>query len=138
MKTIKEFVEQSNIDASLIRATVRQVGGWEAFKELAQDVTNHGAAGGFVGFTYYTDTVAFSKRSKAAIVDRLSTIADELGENALLCLAGFNCLKDYTVEEVADGLYNPRSDYRTAVYNALAWFVLEEVARSYCDMVDGY
>lgn len=137
MKTIKEFVEQSNIDAKLIRATVRQIGGLEEFKERAQDVTNHGAAGGFIGFTYYADTITFTKRNKAAIVDMLSALADDLGENTLSCLAGFNCLKDYTVEEVADGLYNPRSDHRTAVYNALAWFALEEVARSYCDVAEG-
>jgi len=30
--------------ASLASAVIRQCGGWESFKEMAQDVANHGAA----------------------------------------------------------------------------------------------
>jgi len=29
-----------------------------------------------------------------------------------------------------DGLYNPKSDDKTTVYNALAWYALEDVAHT--------
>ena len=47
MKTLKEFTEKSHINESLVRAVVRQSGGWEDFKEKALDVANHGAYAGF-------------------------------------------------------------------------------------------
>lgn len=134
MKTITQFCEKSHLPTSLIRATIRQIGGFDEFKERAEDICNHGAAGGFAGFTYYTDTVKFTKANKKAIVDACSQMADDLGESgAIALIAGFNCLKGETQEDIADGLYNPRSDNRQMVYNALAWFALEEVARSWVD-----
>lgn len=137
MKTIKQFTEKSDIPASLIRAVVRQVGGWDEFKELAQDVNDYGAAGGFAGFTYHLDTVAFTKRNKAAIIDLCKQRADDFGNDGIISLiASFGSMKDETQEDIADGLYNPRSDNRTTVYNILSWFALEEVARSYCDLME--
>jgi hypothetical protein len=137
MKTTqKQLIESSNIDASLIRAVVRQLGGWDEFTEHAQDVCNHGMTGGFVGFTYYTDTVAFAKRNKAAILDLCKQMSDDFGQSGTIeFIASFNCLKGTSQEEVADGLYNPKSDDRTTIYNALAWFAGEEVCRAYDDMV---
>lgn len=131
---MKAFIAHSHIDATLIRSTVRQFGGWKYFKESAQDIANHGAAGGFSGFTYYSDTVPFAKRNKAAIIAYAENIAQELGESgAVECIASFQCLKHYSQAEVAEGLYNPRSEAKTDIFNALAWFALEEVARSYVD-----
>lgn len=138
MKTIKQFAEKSHVDASLIRAVVRQIGGWEEFKDHAEDVCDHGASGGFSGFTYYSDTVAFTKRNKAAILDFCKQYADDFDNSGVIDLiASFRGMKGETQEDIADGLYNPRSDNRTTVYNILAWFALEEVARAYCDSVEG-
>lgn len=64
MKTIKDFIEAGNIEGKLVKAVIRQVGCWEYFKEVAENVTNHGAAGGFCGFTYYGDTIDFTKRNR--------------------------------------------------------------------------
>lgn len=139
MKTLKQFVTQSNLDSKLLRAVVRQVGGWENFKEIARDVASHGASGGFSGFIYYMDTVAFTKRNKAAVVASLENLASDIGEGGIISLlAGSNCLKGESQEAIAGGLYNPRHPDRTTVYNALAWYALEEACRSYCDLVDGY
>jgi hypothetical protein len=132
MKTIKEFAEKSHIDASLIRAVVSQIGGWQEFKDHADDVTNHGASGGFSGFTYYTDTVSFTKRHKAAIMKMAESMADDLGESLYAMIGGFNCLK-ISEGEAAEAIHNPRSEERTNVYNALAWFALEEVCRSFVE-----
>ena len=136
MKTIKAFIENSNLEAKLIRSVVRQIGGWDEFKDRAQDVANGGAAAGWVGFTYYTDTVAFAKRNKRAIEGLLKDLADSIGEDFAKTLTSFNCLQGYEGFEILDGYYNPRSEMRTQVYNALAWFALEEVCRSYCDWIE--
>lgn len=135
MKTLKQFTSQSNIPATLIRAVVRKIGGWDSFKDHAEDVSNHGASGGFSGFCYYSDTVKFAASHKNDIMLYANDMARDIGEDSAISLiAGFNCLKMDAVE-VAEALYNPRSDERTMVYNALAWFALEEVSRNYCDMV---
>lgn len=135
IKTQKQFIEQTNIPAKLVRAVVRQIGGWEEFKECANDVTNHGANGGFSGFVYYNETVPFFKRNKKEIIELVRSMAEELGENSMSLVAGFNCLKT-DAETVADAIYNPRTEDPENVRNALAWFALEEVARSYVDLSD--
>ena len=72
MKTLslKQLIEKSgHIDPKLIRAVVNQFGGWESFKESAEDVTNHGIDGGYGGFVYYNETCAFFKRNRGAIME---------------------------------------------------------------------
>jgi hypothetical protein len=135
MKLSAFIAQASNISASLIRSTVRQMGGWEEFKAHAADVTNHGAAGGFRGFCYYTETVAFTQRNRKAILAMAEEMGQELGEGgAIGCIASFQCLKgNYTQAEIAEAVYNYRSENRTQVYNALAWYALEEVCRAYMD-----
>lgn len=130
-----EFCSKSHIDAGLIRATVRQAGGWDSFKEIAQDVANNGANAGWHGFTYYADTVKFATRNKAAILDFAKQMAADMGEELYAMIGGFNCLK-ISATEAAEAIHNAKSDERTSVYNALAWFALEEVSRSYADQCE--
>lgn len=130
-----EFIKQSHIPASLIKATVHQIGGWEEFKEHAEDVTNHGASGGFSGFIYYSDTVEFTETNKATILAFAKEQAADFGESLFSMVGGFNCLK-ISPEEVAEAIYNHNSENQTMVYNALAWYILEEVCRSYVDLED--
>ena len=133
--TLSEFTKESHITEKLVRAVVRQSGGWESFKEMAEDITNHGVDGGFHGWIYHADTVQFAKRNKADIMELARQMADDLGEPLYRMIGGFNCLK-MEESEVAEAIHNPRSDDRTQVFNALAWFAVEEVARSYCDLND--
>jgi hypothetical protein len=133
--TLTNFCEHSNIPAALIRATVRQVGGWDSFKEMAQDVSNHGANGGFHGFIYYKDTLSFSKRNKAEILEMAKQQADDFGAELYAMIGGFNCLK-ISATEAAEAIHNPRSEERDNVFNALAWYALEEVSRAYCDAME--
>lgn len=135
--TIKTFAAESHIPATLIRAVVRQVGGWASFREMAADVANHGADAGFSGFCYYTDTVAFTKRQKSAVLEMAKEQASDFGSDSVYSMiAGFRCTTAGSAEEVAEAIHNPRSEDRTAVFNALAWYALEEVARSYVDFCD--
>lgn len=135
MRTIKGFAEKSNIDASLVRAVIRQIGGWQKFKDRAPDVTNCGANRGFSGFVYYRDTVPFFKRNKTAIMSLAKDMASDLGQDVYEMIAGFNCLKTDS-GTVAEAIHNPRTDDPEQVRNALAWFALEEVARAYCDALE--
>lgn len=135
MKTLKQFVKASHINEQLIRAVIRQIGGLNSFKQSAHDVANYGANRGFSGFIYYTDTNTFFKRNKAAILECANELANELGEEVLAMIAGFNCLKT-DVATVSEAMHNPRTNDPENVRNALAWFALEEVARSYSDLLE--
>ena len=129
---ISTVSNNSGISRRLILATIRQLGG----RESLEDVANHGASGGYSGFTYYTDTVSFFRRNRKDIVEMVKNMAREMGETAHTIVCGFNCLApcdDQTMESVARCLYGRITDDDTQTANALAWFALEEVARAFSD-----
>lgn len=122
-----------NVPDTLARAVIRQLGGWEAFQESAPDIARHGVDGGFSGFIYYSDTVAFTRRNLPAIRAAARSMAGEFDQGIGEFLAGFGCLKGYSADECAEAFYSGKGDASQAVYNALAWFAAEEVARSFDD-----
>lgn len=133
--TLNDFINKSGLPAKLVRSTVRQIGGWEEFKRAARDIARHGANGGFHGFVYYTDTVAFTKRNKIEIITLAERQAYELGEDDVISMiAGFRSLNDIRPSQVARALYDSKSEAQTEVFNTLAWYALEEVARAYDGM----
>jgi hypothetical protein len=117
------------MNKKLINAVAKQIGGMTYLKEHASDICNYGASGGVSGFIYYTDTIAFTTRNHALIMELLNNYADDMGVNALELLNSFNCFNDMKEHEIFDGLMNKNSEDRTTIYNGLAWFALEEVAR---------
>ena len=138
--TLSQFVAESGLNASLVRSTVRQMGGWDSFQESAQDVCNHGANAGFGGFIYHSDTVPFAKRNKKALLEMCKEQAEDYyGIESGVCefIAGFNCV-NLSREAIAIALYTGKGDSVTEVYNALAWYALEEVARRYCDILESF
>ena len=136
--TLKNFIQKSHINDKLIRAVVRQMGGYYYFTEYAQEITNHGINGGFPGFIYYVDTVAFAKRNLKTILEMAEEIATDLGEtDGYQLIAGFTSLRkshDLTGGRVANIISKPEHKAYTDVMNALAGFAAEEVARSYDDI----
>ena len=100
-----------------------------------RDVVNTGASSAFTGFTYYKDTLAFFHKNKAAIVQAVKEMADDLGVGCIQMVMGFNCLKgDVEEEEVGKVLYGKGNEAgELLVKNALSWFALEEVARYLVD-----
>lgn len=124
---MKTYVKSSDTRfPSLTRAVVRSLGG----RDSLEDVCNHGAAGGFAGFTYYKDTLAFFGAHKADIMQLAKDMAADFGQDALQMIAGFQCLKDDKLScmDVAEAI-NGDTENTTNVQNALAWFALEEIAR---------
>ena len=132
--TLTEFNKNCNIDSSLVRAVVKQIGGWDSFKDTASDVSNHGASCGYCGFTYYTETCAFYAKNRGAILALLNDLSESIGEDILTLVQNFGCLgKDYTLDEIGKTIYGNKNQHETNVANALAWFALEEVCRAYAD-----
>jgi hypothetical protein len=132
--SLVNLIYSTNIPESLVRAVVRQMGGWESFKESAPDITRHGIDGGFHGFLYYSETVPFAKRNRKAILEMATQQADDLGMGLVEMVKGFNCLKGATETEIVEGLAGATDE--TQVPNGLAWYAGEEVARAYCDMTE--
>jgi len=94
------------------------------------DIHSYGIEGGFGGFIYYSDTVAFAEQNKSDILEIARDMADSLGEDGPYSLiAGFACLGDgYTADSVADAINDEDHEDRTQVLNAMAWFAAEEFA----------
>jgi len=113
----------------LQRAVKRQLGSdtMQEFLETLQEVANHGAGGGFSGFTYYGETVDFARRNRALIWEQLEEDSDNFGQSVADMVCGFNCFKEYTPNEILAGLYE-RGENVTTVYNGLSWYALESVA----------
>ena len=138
---MKTLIANSSIPATLIRAVVKNMNGWDSFKESAQDVVDHGAACGFGNFIYYTDTVAFTTKNRKAIAELAAQQASDFGDSSEIeMILGFNQLKhdDLTSSDIARALYGRLTDddKKTMIYNALAWYALEVVAWAYCDLLE--
>lgn len=137
--TLAKLCEQSNIPDSLIRAVVRQMGGWESFTETARDICLGGIDGGFTGFIYNRETKAFAKRNRASIADLAESQAQEFGSDIFTMIKGFGCLKNDGIEtgDIASALFGGKEREMTGtVLNALAWYAGEEVSREYCRLAD--
>lgn len=132
--TIKQMIENSDIPASLIRAVIRQSGGFDCFKEKASDIYNHGIAlvGGWI---YYSETCAFYAKHRKDIIKVCSDDSSHVYGNDCMIdyIKSFNML-DATEEEIGLTLYGNKGQHDTQVANALTWFAAEEVYRLYCEM----
>lgn len=138
-KGLSSLIESTNIPAELVRAVVRQMGGWNSFSESAPDITRHGIDGGFSGFIYNCDTESFARRNRTAIATMAEDQASDFGTSATEMIQGFGCFRNDkpTESEIGLALYvGKNKDDGANVLNALAWYAGEEVARAYCDAFD--
>lgn len=122
----------------LATAVINQYGGFEALSECYSDVCNHGIDGGFNGWIATHDMVEFYKDNKTGILNFAKETAEELGSEGLLeMVSEFNRIRgEYNLSEIAEGLYDPESEHHDIIAEMMAWFVAEEVARSYERMVE--
>ena len=102
--------------------------------ETLKNVCNNGASGGIHGFIYYSDTEEFFEKNKKLILEKLESDYIDFGYKSISdMLLSFNCINSDTPEhEIYKILYSKskKSDCYTEVSNALAWYCLEETARS--------
>lgn len=118
---------------AMARRVMNQLGGWVDFRDSARDISEHGAMGGFPGFCYYSDTVGFAERNKSLILRILTQEADEAGLHGPYSMVSeWRIWRDrsprMSPDRIADALYNPLSEDRDDVMNALAWGMLESAA----------
>ena len=136
--TMKDFIKKSSLDGAIVRAVVKQLGGWTDAKESMLDIARHGIDGGFHGFVYYADTIDFFKRNKKSILAMADEYAREFGHaGALDLFSSFNCMKEFSQDEIARAIYAGKGDCKEQIMNCLAWFAGEEVSRSYYDICEG-
>jgi hypothetical protein len=126
-------------------ATIRNViaalghtpnGGRESLVELSgnlADCAKHGADGGFPGFIYYNETVAFFLHNRKDIVKNLEITANGLGEDLIKMVQNFGVFRYSTPPtsgEIGKALWDTGKvqDSLTPLYNVFAWFCLEEIS----------
>ena len=134
--TMKRFIDRSNLPAPLIRAVVKQSGGWNSFQEMARDVATHGADAGFSGWIYYRETMEFFRKNRKVVLEYAEEMAQDLGEPMLSMIQGFGIFRDAPIDtqDLAKALYAGKGPEVATVYNVMSWFSLEEVARAYDDL----
>jgi len=130
------FVAHSNY-AMLTIAVIEQCGDWEVFEEIAENVASYGASGGFSGFTYYSDTIAFYDANRALILSAFAIECHEIGMGAAECLHNFNCVdcRLDVCERFLMGL--SAFEDETQLKNALSLWALERVAADYVGTLEG-
>lgn len=139
---IKETMEQTSFVSgfcadieALAAAVIRQSGGWETFKENAPDISRHGIDGGFHGWTYTVDTVAFYRQNRPLILDWLAMLASDHGVDPVAMVAGWRCMEGCSQAEILATMAGTVINNNVA--NGLAWGAAEEMARRYSDAWEG-
>lgn len=129
----------------LQQAVIEQMGYNELTPECAttlKDVmrSREGAAAGFTGFIYYSETCKFFDDNKKLIIEELQQDAQDLGCPSITdMVCGFNCLKDVVnAWEVENVLIfdSPDDENETTIKNALAWYALEQTAYKLEEVID--
>jgi hypothetical protein len=148
MKSLKIVLQENSHQKQLIKAVINQLGGPELertsangktqerpFYELQIENTLHGGANcGINGFIYYSDTVSFWRKNRAAITAALEQLAGDLGEDLLNMVSSFKSIKDqYSATEIGKAIFGRYNEEFTGIYDTLANFALEEVARMFED-----
>jgi hypothetical protein len=139
---IRYISENSNWSPVTVRHVVTALGyspngGFVTLKGLSSilmDCAQHGADGGFPGFSYYDDTLSFFKRNRQDIVKNLELTAEKLGEDIIKLVQSFGvfrCDVPPSPANVSRALWGTGGLKRdlTGIYNVFAWFCFEEVSR---------
>ena len=140
ISTKKEFIKNSHLSEKLINSVISQFGGWETFKELAEDVTNYGIDGGFSGFIYYADTHKFAMKNRSLIVKQLEEDANSFGEDVISMVSNFGVFRQSKMDaddrkDLYKYLGGGRPEQGT-ITNVMAWFAAEEVCRAYVYFIE--
>jgi hypothetical protein len=134
MNSTEKVIREHKEHEKLIRSVIRTVG-----KDSLEDIYNHGADCGYLRITYTNDCIEFAWRHRESIIQLLEEFCEETGEKLGENLQGWRCIgKDYKVSELLKSLYSSRkpkweSDIDRTLWNGLAWYACEEVARWLCD-----
>ena len=132
MKSKTQVIRENSKYRLLINAVLDRIG-YKEYKEIVQDVNNSGAYAGYSGFTYYSETHAFTIRYRKYIIMLLEDTAD--GQSIEEMVAGFGVFRKSNMD-----LQDRRDLYKLlgggkpsqgTITNVMAWFALEEVCRMF-------
>lgn len=133
--TLKSAAASTGVSRRMLASISLRIGTWPEYRDrIAKEISEHGADCGWSGFIYYAETEAFYRAHRAEILRMLRESADEIGQTPAEMISSFRCLAGVSRDEVAAVLAGGRSEFRSTVQNALAWFALEEVSRRIADM----
>lgn len=131
--------------------------------QTAVDAANHGASGGFPGFTYYNETVEFTAENWKLIMGALREDAGQLGCSTVAeMVSGFTACDESAikVEQLmqecasvidsvthirgqpasavieADDITDDITEDHTTLMNLLAWYALEEAGHRVADLLE--
>ena len=132
MKSKTQVIRENSKYRLLINAVLDRIG-YKEYKGIVQDVNNSGAYAGYSGFTYYSETHAFTIRYRKYIIMLLEDTAD--GQSIEEMVAGFGVFRKSKMD-----LQDRRDLYKLlgggkpsqgTITNVMAWFALEEVCRMF-------
>jgi hypothetical protein len=117
----REYMEATEY-SGLANAVIKQIGGWQTFKELAGDIVKGGAAAGWPGFIYLNDIKSFYKNNNVYIVSAWESEAFEYGVDVTAITPAH--VVDYQVVETT----------HPPIVEKLVWFALELIAKEYMEV----
>lgn len=139
LKSLKlsTVIDNSNIDATLIRGLVAWHGGWQEFKSIAEDIASYGANTG-ISFIWYTDSVKFFRNHAPAIKSWLKCLAGDLYDNESIgsMISRWELVSGYTIDEINQALYTGKGDAVDQVFDAAVKAVIEDLANQVVNLVE--
>jgi len=145
IKKLRAFVTRySTFPEKTVNNVIKQLGypltgSGDIFKELSADLVNcaeNGANIGIGNFIYYSDTIPFYKKNRAAIASHIEYTAGEFGTDIFSMVQNFGVFQNSekpTATEIGKALWDKSQTYPelTSLYNVFAWYALEEVSRAW-------
>ena len=132
MKTKKQVIAEYSEYKTLINGVINRIG-----TKSISDVNNYGAAAGYGGFTYYSDTHSFAMRHRKSIVKMLEEQADDFGQEVVEMVSSFGIFRKSPMDKQdKKDLYRYLSGAKceqSTITNIMAWYALEEVCRMFED-----
>ena len=139
MKKIKDVVAEHPEYSHLIHAVVRQSGGTSNFESYIS--SSCGIQGGYPGWTYYSDTIAFAERkqNRKQIIQLLEEDVESFVEEDIITMvSNFGYFRQNHSKKSTMNKDDKRDMYRYLsevkckehiIPNLMAWYAAETVAR---------
>ena len=151
IKDLRQHIAQrSGFSPSTVNAAIKamgfpQQGSGEIIKELSsllESCAEYGAHIGIPGFTYYRETIRFFQKNQQGIINHMEQTAAEFGVDVIAMVQGFGVFRhsakpkaSHINKALYSRYYNPNLDI---LYNAFAWYALEEISRTWYRYVEEY
>ena len=132
---VSDFLNSEfSTNRELDRAVISKFGSDEEFFNSVFLIVDNGINGGYQGYRFFNETVPFAVTHKKTILAIVKEYADKCSEHGVfMMLTKFNYFSNLTELEIAETIYeeNEEEEHYTNVFNALTWYIAEEVCRNF-------